>query len=199
MHSIDFIPEGIKLPLLLKGIISYLPVHTPTQKEIDKCTTLEATAENIEWEPYSQEFETNERIFEQLERFPMVNRQIHYLVSEHHDISDMIASHTNCSSLTTKEKRLYVSSEELAKKWSVGKTLAEATLKVTTQKFIRAPIHPIDRMYRTKNTSLKYNTLNCHFTSGTFFSSTPSILRNTCAQLFMSDFGFGKICPQRLK
>jgi hypothetical protein len=52
-HSIDFTTEGIKLPLLLKGIISYLPVRMPTQEEVDQGITLEITAENVEWEPYS--------------------------------------------------------------------------------------------------------------------------------------------------
>jgi hypothetical protein len=72
-------------------------------------------------------------------------------------------------------------------------------VKATTQKFIRSAVHPIDRRFCTRNTALKYNSLNCRFTSDTFFASTPSIFRNTCAQLFMSDFGFGKFCPQRLK
>jgi hypothetical protein len=46
-HSIEFINEDIKLPLQLKGIISYLPVCMPMQKE----------------EPYSEEFEENEHTF----------------------------------------------------------------------------------------------------------------------------------------
>ncbi len=49
-HSIEFKAENIKLPLLLKGIISFLPVRMPTQEEVDLCTTLEATAENVDWE-----------------------------------------------------------------------------------------------------------------------------------------------------
>ena len=98
-----------------------------------------------------------------------------------------------------KRQDLYVKPKELASKWAIGPNLAEATVKATTKKFIRSAVHPIDRRFRTRNTALKYNSLNCRFTSDTFFASTPSILRNTCAQLFMSDFGFGKFCPQRLK
>jgi hypothetical protein len=196
-HSIDFKEENIKLPLLLKGVVSYLPVRTPTQEEIDSCTTLVATAENIEWEPYSEEFEANERVYNISDM--VSSRQLNSMPTEYPEIADTIDAKLNFSSLTTEQKKLYVSPEELAKRWAVGKNLAEATVKATTQSFIRANLHPIDRRYRTKNLSLKYNTLHYRFTSDTFFSSTPSILRNTCAQLFMSDFGFGKICPQRLK
>ncbi len=189
----------MKLPLKLKGVISYLPVRTPTLKEIDECLTLEATAENVEWEPYSLSFEEEENACKEEPRIPMIHRHMHYLSTENHDISDTIIQNADYSSLITEKKTLYVASEELARKWAIGTTLAEATIKATTQRFIQSSIHPIDRPYWTKNTNLKYNVLNCRFTSDTFFSSTPSILRNTCAQLFMSDFGFGKVCPQKFK
>ncbi len=94
---------------------------------------------------------------------------------------------------------LYVKPHELAAKWAIGTNLAEATVKVITQKFLRRAVRQVDRRFCTRNAALKYNSLNCRFTSDTFFASTPSILRNTCAQLFMSDFGFGKFCPQKLK
>jgi hypothetical protein len=95
--------------------------------------------------------------------------------------------------------QLHVQPEELAQRWAVGKTMAEDTIQATMQKFIRSALHPIDRRYRTRNLMLKYNSLNCSFTSDTFFSSTRSLVRNTCGQLFISDFGFGKFCPQKLK
>ncbi len=79
-HSIDFISEDIILPLQLKGIISYLPVCIPTQKEIDECIILETTSENVEREPYSEEFESNECTFEMPERIPLINRQIYYTI-----------------------------------------------------------------------------------------------------------------------
>jgi hypothetical protein len=50
--------------------------------------------------------------------------------------------------------------------------MAEETIQATTQKFIRSALHPIDHRYRTRNIMLKYNSLNCSFTSDTFFAST---------------------------
>jgi hypothetical protein len=129
----------------------------------------------------------------------MIPRNISYLTSENPEICDTIVYNLNSSSIQTSNKDLYVKPKELASKWAIGPNLAEATVKATTQRFIRSAVHPIDKRFRTRNTALKYNALNCRFTSDTFFATTPSILRNTCAQLFMSDFGFGKFCPQRLK
>jgi hypothetical protein len=60
-------------------------------------------------------------------------------------------------------------------------------------------LHPIERRFRTKNMVLRYNQLSCHFTSDTFFSNVKSILQNNCAQLFMTDFGYGKVVPMRAK
>jgi hypothetical protein len=66
-----------------------------------------------------------------------------YFASVNDDISDTIMH--NMLSLTSKEKKLYVKSDELAQKVAVGKTLAEATIKAMTQRFIHSSIHPIDR------------------------------------------------------
>jgi hypothetical protein len=41
--------------------------------------------------------------------------------------------------------------------------------------------------------------LKCRFTSDTFYSNKPSILNNSCAQLFITDFGYGKITPMKAK
>ena len=198
-HSIFFEDENIRIPLLLNGCISYFNVRTPSDKEISQCLHLNATSESIDWEPYSSCFAELEEAFDEPKRVPMAQTNISYLASGNPEICDTIEYNLNSSSMKTSNKDLYVKPKELASKWAIGPNLAEATVKATTQKFIRSAVHPIDRRFRTRNTALKYNSLNCRFTSDTFFASTPSILRNTCAQLFMSDFGFGKFCPQRLK
>ncbi len=82
-----------------------------------------------------------------LERFPLISGQLHSLESGYHEIVETVAINSNCSSLTTSDNQLYVSSKELAKKWAIRKSLAKATVKVTTQKFIWATLHPIDRRY----------------------------------------------------
>jgi hypothetical protein len=102
---IQFTQDGINIPLLMKGIISYFQVRTPTQKEVDECFTLEATAENIEWELYSTEFQRNEGHYV-LEPTPIIHRHLNYIASENDDISDTI--NRNLSSITSKETQLYM-------------------------------------------------------------------------------------------
>jgi hypothetical protein len=70
---------------------------------------------------------------------------------------------------------------------------------MTTQNYICSAIHPIECRFRMKNITLKYNHLNCKFYSDTFFAQKPSLLQNTCAQLFVSEFGYLKFCPQKRK
>ncbi len=156
-------------------------------QENNQCLNLEATSETIEWEPYSTCFEEQEQGSEQPTLIPIAQRNIIYLASEDYEISDTIERKLNSSSIKTNSNEFYVKPEDLAAKWDFGKSLAEAKIKATTKCYTRSAVHPIDRHFRTRNTTLKHNALNCRFTSDTFTASTPSILRNTCAQLFISD------------
>jgi len=101
--------------------------------------------------------------------------------------------------MTTKEKTLMIDGNTLAKRWGMTNEVAQNTVKSTTQNCIRSAIHPIECCFRTKNTTLKYNHLSCRFYSDTFFAQKPSLLQNTCAQLFVSEFGYLKFCPQKRK
>jgi hypothetical protein len=92
-------------------------------------------------------------------------------------ICDTVEYNLNSSSIHASNKELYVEPNELAAKWAIGTKLAEAAVIATTQKVIRSAVHPIDRQFHTRNTALKYNSLNCCFTSDTFLASTLSILR----------------------
>jgi hypothetical protein len=196
-HSIKFPQEDISIPLSMHGCLSYFTVRTPTEEEINQCLTLTATAENLEWNQYSDEFAQNEASYDGSLRIPMTRRAMNYISSNEHEIIDTIQEDMYCiNAIQSSKPQLYVQPEELAHKWAIGKVMAEDTIKATTQKFIRRSLHPIDRRYRTRNTMLKSKSLNCSFT---FFASTRSLVRNTCGQLFISDFGFGKFCPQRLK
>lgn len=57
-HSIRLI-GGLEIPLKLNGIISYFPVHFPSQRELDEGTQVELTSQD-EWDPNSEEFEEEE-------------------------------------------------------------------------------------------------------------------------------------------
>jgi hypothetical protein len=148
-----------------------------------------ATAENVEWNPYSEDFLQLKQAYDTSFHIPLTKRAMNFISSQEHEIIDSIQQNTvQVSTIKLAKPQLYVLPEELAHKWAVGKTMAEDTIHATNQKFIRSALHPIDHRYRTRNVMLKYDSLNCSFTSDTFFASTGSLVRNTCGQLFISDF-----------
>jgi hypothetical protein len=151
------------------------------------------TSEYIEWNPYSTYFAEQENSYEHNSEI----RAISSINVEYDYYSDTIMR--KISTTHTVTKQLFVDGNQLASKWAIGKNVAEMTVKATTQLFIRSALHPIDRRFKTKNTTLRYNHLKCRFTSDTFFANKPSLLNHTCAQLFISDFGYGKFCPMKLK
>jgi hypothetical protein len=150
----------------MHGCLSYFKVRTPTHNEIDTCLNLTATAENIEWNPYSQDFAKQKLSYDTVTRILMVKRALNYIFSQEHEMIYSIQA--NISAMKSSNPQLHAQPEELAQRWAVGKTMAENMIQATTKKFIRSALHPIDRRYRTKNLILKYNSLYCSFTSNTF-------------------------------
>jgi hypothetical protein len=52
------------------------------------------------------------------------------------------------------KKNLFVQEQQLAINWGIGVKDAANTLKATTQSFIRSPLHPVERQFKTKNVAL---------------------------------------------
>lgn len=191
-HSIIINEEKLIIPLKLKGVISYFDARTPTDIELAECQHIFLTSEE-EWDPNSNSFENLEE--EMKSKINISSLDVNYC--EHHDI--LISNLNRVHATKTLDKKLFVKNEELARRWAIGIKDAENTVKTTTQKFIRSAIHPIERRFRTKQLALRYNNLNCRFNSDTFFSNVTSILGNTCAQLFITEFGYGKLTPMKMK
>jgi len=61
-HSIYFPNEQIRLPLCLRGIISYLPTRYPTDSELNECRWLVVT-NDTPWNPYDESFIEHEQAF----------------------------------------------------------------------------------------------------------------------------------------
>ncbi len=51
--------------------------------------------------------------------------------------------------VATKNKKLFVRDDQLAARWAIGLKDVAKTVRVTTQKFIRNALHPIERRFRT--------------------------------------------------
>jgi hypothetical protein len=69
----------------------------------------------------------------------------------------------------------------------------------TTQKGARNAIHPIHRLFRTRQTQLRYPQLSSKFYSDTMFASTTSIHHYTRGQIFINDLHFSRFIPMKSK
>jgi hypothetical protein len=89
-------------------------------------------------------------LFEDLEHdaWPILQANISAFNIEHTEYCDTLSHQAHemskyIKSAVTKNKNLFVSDEQLARRWAIGLKDAAQTVKATTQKFIRNALHPI--------------------------------------------------------
>jgi hypothetical protein len=114
------------MPLKLHGIVSYFDVLTPTKQELLNCIHVDITSPTIKWVPYSSTFEEEET---KLNNAHILQPKIYAYKSfniEHDDFSKTVFR--KGASTTTSKKQLRVKSEDLAKRWMVGLTVAQNTI-----------------------------------------------------------------------
>jgi hypothetical protein len=58
-HSLFIEELGIRIPLEIDGVISYLSTRLPSDRELDQCQHIEL-ASTSGWDPHSEEFKTQE-------------------------------------------------------------------------------------------------------------------------------------------
>jgi hypothetical protein len=200
-HSI-YIPEhNLQIPLSMRGVISYIPVGKPTVKELETCRWITLTSD-MEWDPHSEDFESNERIACENEISPIspVNRAIYSVMrtsyiedpsGELHELPASLASEeelliraiksVSIQNIKSSQRRGRVSKEELSRLWKIRLNTSANTLAATTQLAIRNAIHPIQRCFRTEVAQLRYPRLGGRFgrfSSDTMFAKVTSIHGN---------------------
>jgi len=221
MHSIYIPDHDIRLPIAMRGVISYLPIRKPTIQEMEACRWVNLTAE-AEWDPHSNEFEENEKQAHENEWIVTdpIDRNIYAIQSllfvQNDEVPEALpASLMNENELLPRaiqsvaiqnvkstQRRGRITQEELSHKWKIGLETSAKTLTATTQLTIRNAIHPIQRRFRTEVAQLRYPRLGGRFgrfSSDTIFSKTPSIRGNTCAQIFVNNIDFCRLIPMRRK
>jgi len=221
-HSIHCADDDLTLPLSLQGIISYFDTRTPTTEELDTCKWIIITNEN-DWDPHSpsfQEREANAKEIHNMNEYRPHGRYI-YSCNKHQQNNSFKATihksdlnqiseafddgrfaSLQISSTSTSSRNHHTAAQMLAHKWCIGLETAKNTLKVTTQKGIRNPTHPIERRYRTKQSQLRYRQLSGRhgrFYTDTFFSNSASLNGCKMAQLYINDLSFTKVYPMKLK
>jgi hypothetical protein len=165
-----FIPEeNVQIPLEMRGVVSLFLTRRPTIEELETCRWLMFTSE-ADWDPHSESYMDNElalsltdmsqgRIVSLLDtqvttvscgETDLILSQILSIYSDHE-----FNANINLSPIYTHERVRYVMSqgtlarqsqvtkEDLSRLWGISLESAAQTLRVTTQKGVRNPIHPI--------------------------------------------------------
>ena len=82
----------------------------------------------------------------------------------------------------------------LAKRWGITLEKAQKTIQATTQRRIRAMVHPL--LSRRSERRIKTFIIIAHPAfSDMMFASTVSRRGNICAQLYATDFGQARVFP----
>ena len=102
-------------------------------------------------------------------------------------------------SISSSLKKSKLTKEALARRWGIGLLAAERTLKVTTQKGIRTVLNPVEKRYRTRQTHLRFPSLNAKIYSDTMFATTKSVRNHKMAQVFTDSKGYTKFYPMDQK
>jgi hypothetical protein len=115
------------------------------------------------------------------------------------DLYTVSDDYRNVSAMSSKERGPVITKEILSKRWGIGMDAAHRTLTVTTQQGVRRVLHPTERRYRTRQTHLRFPSLNTRIYTDTMFASHKSLRGNTCAQLFTNGMGYDRFYPMKTK
>ena len=88
-------------------------------------------------------------------------------------------------------------------RWIIRKEEATAAVLVATQRLEGSLLEPtLNRRYKTNDRMLRYFRIQTDMFMDTYSASNklgPSICGFTCAQLFVTDFGWCKVKPMKLR
>ena len=187
-HSIYFPNEDVRLPLLSKFPISFLPVRYPSTIELDTCMTLSLTS--------TDDWDTS--------LFNDIDIGIHSLSQYKHTVEDFS---------TLLQKRVYIDAihhenhndirpSDLASLWGIGLAVAQRTLGATTHDYMRKLQGKISRRVKTAAHQRQYKQLGGYlgkFCSDTFKSNVKSTRGNTYIQLFSNRANYVSCYPLKAK
>jgi hypothetical protein len=153
-HSLFFPQENMRIPLSLRGVISFLPTRYPTNNEINNCRWLIVTGDD-DWEPYNETFEEREKM---ADHEPVHLQRYVYQVHSSHAHMDL-PSHIfhQCSAIASTGRKLITTDESITEIFQCGPKIASKTRLATTQKGIRSMSEHVSRRFRTKQAALRYN------------------------------------------
>jgi hypothetical protein len=91
-----------------------------------------------------------------------------------------------------------LSADIVCNKWGIGKTIAENTIKATTNLRVQTINHPnVERRWPTGDRPLQYRRLNHAINHKTMYSKVVSSRSNKCGEIYVMDFGWSRSFPMK--
>jgi hypothetical protein len=214
--------SDVTLPFSMKGVISYLPIRTPSEFEYLSCDKIWLTSEDT-WNPNSDTIAREEETFNQEsgrkvmamrvlrgeERPPVTlndpltdyEPEINQIARNISVLNTRIEKEEHAiSTLSTDLRRFHLDPRELQQRFGgVSLDIVDNTLKATTQHAFRAGEMPLSRRYKTNIQQLRYRRLRDTWYSDTFKSSVKSLNGNIYSQIFTNGKGWEFNYPMKLK
>jgi len=142
-HSIVIPEPELRIPLKLRGTVSYFHTRKPTAGEIeqlDQYPQVVMTYMSPAWDPHDDLLDKEEeKLRAEVDHYNEL-----YMVQRNRSLASLMSSRVIISSVNaTKSARRKgtVKPEELAKRWRVSLELAKRTIENTTQKGVRDFAH----------------------------------------------------------
>ncbi len=127
-HSIYILDHNLRIPLLVKGVISYIPTHYPSATELESCQWVDLTSSE-EWDPHSESFAEEEgQVQQRIDSIPVhPDRNIVLVMSFSQAINNRVMASANTTSRSSDSQR-----NKIASTFGIGLETAQRTLKATT-------------------------------------------------------------------
>lgn len=192
-HSIYFRRHNVRLPLYMKGPVSFLDVRYPSDWELEHWDRLEITSGDGTWDPTFFEQSNLEKDFTTMEwsdEDPVISSMMMYDL-----YYDIAAMHKSIHSLSKLNFRSEVTPAMLSDLWGVGLKQAKRTLGCTTQHSLRLLYGQISRRVKTLPHQRMYRQLSGYlglFASDTAKSNVISTRGNKLIQVFANKGNYVK-------
>jgi hypothetical protein len=197
-HSIFMPLLDLQIPLRLKGTTSYFVTRNPTQEELDQShlhPVVVMTYESPLWDPNDPQLDNDEEhLRNQLGLYvppTIASRHVNTLTttygSDHENLYRRLVStvHVSIQATSSNRRKGTVDAAQLAQRWHISLDMAKRTIEKTTQRGVR---------------DLAYRPLNARCYTDTMIAAVPSLFNKyTCAQIYVTEFGWVKVYPMRAK
>ena len=200
-HSIYFPEDNLRLPLQLRGIVSYIPTRAPDEDDMYRHLHYHLSPQRPTWDPHDPSFANQES------SMVTYDGELHdrkTTTSSNNIIASSTSSDTSNSSVQicsilhsisstlnvdpfaydlsgTKYsiksirsgKRTGITAKELSKLWRISPEIAQMTIETTTQYCVRSAEHPsLVRRYNSNDRMLRYSRISAPLFMDTFFADS---------------------------